>query len=391
MPESKILVVGPSWAGDMVMAQSLFITLKKAQPDCQIDVLAPAWSFPLLDRMPEVRNAIAMPLSHGQFGLLDRIKLGKSLRANNYQQAIVLPNSWKSALIPYFANIPIRTGYIGECRWGLLNDARKLDKTLLTMTVQRFVALGLPNNPNCVGRVSDSVTRPIEADDAKNVGLRSANPTYASGLLPPEYPIPKLVINQNQQEVVIDKFKLNANCVGRVSDSVNRHLDADNHSSTKILALCPGAEYGPAKRWPASYYAEVAQHKINLGWQVWLFGSDKDKDAAAQINSAVSGACLDFTGRTSLDEAVDLMSLVDVVVSNDSGLMHVAAALDKKTIALYGSSDPNFTPPLNTKAEVITLNLECSPCFKRECPLGHTRCLTDIKPQQVLDSIELNS
>ncbi len=310
------------------MAQSLFITLKKAQPDCQIDVLAPAWSFPLLDRMPEVRNAIAMPLSHGQFGLLDRIKLGKSLRANNYQQAIVLPNSWKSALIPYFANIPIRTGYIGECRWGLLNDARKLDKTLLTMTVQRFVALGLPNNPNCVGRVSDSVTR---------------------------------------------------------------HLDADNHSSTKILALCPGAEYGPAKRWPASYYAEVAQHKINLGWQVWLFGSDKDKDAAAQINSAVSGACLDFTGRTSLDEAVDLMSLVDVVVSNDSGLMHVAAALDKKTIALYGSSDPNFTPPLNTKAEVITLNLECSPCFKRECPLGHTRCLTDIKPQQVLDSIELNS
>jgi heptosyltransferase-2 len=353
----KILVVGPSWAGDMVMAQSLFITLKKAHPDCQIDVLAPAWSFPLLDRMPEVSNAIAMPLLHGQFGLLDRVSLGRSLRANNYQLAIVLPNSWKSALIPYFANIPIRTGYIGECRWVLLNDARKLDKALLTMTVQRFVALGLPN------------TAP----------------------LPPEYLIPKLVINRDQQQVVIDKFKLNSNFVGRVSDSVTRHIETENHTSTKILALCPGAEYGAAKRWPASFYAEVAQQKIAQGWQVWLFGSDKDKEAAAEINSAVSGTCLDFTGRTSLDEAVDLMSLVNVVVSNDSGLMHVAAALDKKTIALYGSSDPAFTPPLNAKAQVITLNLACSPCFKRECPLGHTRCLTDIKPQQVLDSIEMSS
>ena len=343
------------------MAQSLFITLKKAHPDCQIDVLAPAWSFPLLDRMPEVSNAIAMPLSHGQFGLLGRVSLGRSLRTNHYQQAIVLPNSWKSALIPYFANIPLRTGYIGECRWGLLNDARKLDKALLTMTVQRFVALGLPN----------------------------------SAPLPPEYPIPKLVINSNQHQVVIDKFKLNSNFVGRVSDSVTRHIEAEeakNHaSSTKILALCPGAEYGAAKRWPANFYAEVAQQKIAQGWQVWLFGSDKDKEAAAEINSAVSVACLDFTGRTSLDEAVDLMSLVDVVVSNDSGLMHVAAALDKKTIALYGSSDPAFTPPLNAKAQVITLNLACSPCFKRECPLGHTRCLTDIKPQQVLDSIEMSS
>ena len=321
----------------MVMAQSLFITLKKARPGCQIDVLAPAWSFSLLDRMPEVTKSIAMPLLHGQFGLLDRIKLGKELRAEGYHQAIVLPNSWKSALIPYFAGIPVRTGYIGECRWGLLNDARKLDKTLLTMTVQRFVALGLP----------------------------AATP------LPPDYPIPSLVISQDQQQAVIEKFKLNANSV----------------EATKILALCPGAEYGPAKRWPASFYAEVARHKMAQGWQVWLFGSDKDQEAAAQINSAVSGQCIDFTGRTSLAEAVDLMSLVEVVVTNDSGLMHVAAALDKKTIALYGSSDPKFTPPLNAKAQVITLNLDCSPCFKRDCPLGHTRCLTDIKPEVVIDAI----
>ena len=317
----------------MVMAQSLFITLKNARPDSQIEVLAPAWSLALLERMPEVDKAIAMPLLHGQFGFFDRIKLGKKLRSNHYDQAILLPNSWKSALIPFVANIPVRTGYMRECRWGLLNDVRWLDKNLLTMTVQRFVALGLP----------------------KTVAL------------PPECPIPRIVINEEQQNQVIEKFKLTC--------------------SEKILALCPGAEYGEAKRWPASYYAEVAKQKIAQGWQVWLFGSDKDKATAEQINQEVSGACIDFTGRTSLAEAVDLMSLVDVVVSNDSGLMHVAAALDKKIIALYGSSDPGFTPPLNNKAHVISLKLECSPCFKRECPLGHTRCLTDIKPEQVLDAI----
>ncbi|MDD5266027.1 MAG: lipopolysaccharide heptosyltransferase II [Methylococcales bacterium] len=329
----RILVVGPSWVGDMVMAQSLFITLKNARPDCQIDVLAPTWSLALLERMPEVAKAIAMPLSHGQLGLLDRIKQGRKLRFECYDHAILLPNSWKSALIPYFANIPVRTGYIGEFRWGLLNDARKLDKSLLTMTVQRFVALGLPD------------TAP----------------------LPPECPIPTLLINHEQQNAVVKKFNLTP--------------------SEKILALCPGAEYGAAKRWPANYFAEVARHKIARGWQVWLFGSDKDKAAAEQIKSEVSGDCIDFTGRTSLAEAVDLLSLVDTVVTNDSGLMHVAAALDKEIIALYGSSDPNFTPPLNAKAHVISLNLDCSPCFKRECPLGHTRCLTDIKPGQVIDVI----
>jgi heptosyltransferase-2 len=182
------------------------------------------------------------------------------------------------------------------------------------------------------------------------------------------------MINQDRQQAVIDKFKLTATTAGRYKPS-------------KILALCPGAEYGPAKRWPAQYYAEVARHKIDQGWQVWLFGSEKDRADADQINKAASGLCTDFTGKTSLAEAVDLLSMVNVVVSNDSGLMHVAAALDKKLIAIYGSSDPGFTPPLNAKAQVISLNLYCAPCFKRECPLGHSNCLTGITPAQVLDAI----
>lgn len=359
--------MGPSWVGDMVMAQSLFIALKNTHPDCQIDVLAPAWTLSLLERMPEVSNAIVMPLPRGRFGLMARIKLGLSLRSKGYDQAILLPNSWKSAIPPFFANIPVRTGYIGECRWGLLNDARKLDKNLLTMTVQRFVALGLP----------------VDAP------------------MPPVCPKPAITISKDRQQAVIDKFKLTSSVAAPVPDrpavhapsvviaeSAPGNLTAYTPSvAIKILALCPGAEYGPAKRWPTEYYAEVARHKIDQGWQVWLFGSEKDKADAAQINKECSGFCTDFTGRTSLAEAMDLMSLVNTVVSNDSGLMHVAAALDRKVIAIYGSSDPGFTPPLNDKAHIISLNLDCAPCFKRECPLGHTKCLTGITPDQVLEYI----
>jgi heptosyltransferase-2 len=330
-----ILVIGPSWVGDMVMAQSLFITLKQRNPDCQIDVLAPAWSIALLERMPEVRQAIVMPLGHGNFGLLTRIRLGRRLRDKAYTQAIVLPNSWKSALLPFFAHIPLRTGYIGEARWGLLNDARKLNKTRLGMTVQRFVALGLP----------------------PSIGSR-----------PPAYPYPRLLIDPEKQAAVVKKFNLK--------------------SGANILALCPGAEYGPAKRWPADYFAEVAHTLHAQGWQVWLFGSDKDQLIADEINSLSAGVCQNFTGKTSLGEAVDLLSLCSLVVSNDSGLMHVAAAVDKKLIALYGSSDPGFTPPLHDAAVIIDLNLGCSPCFKRECPLGHTHCLTGISPEMVLAAIK---
>ncbi len=327
-------MVGPSWVGDMVMAQSLFMTLKKNDPECRIDVLAPSWSRPLLDRMPEVSGAIGMTLAHGQFGLAQRIKKGRNLRSVEYDQAIVLPNSWKSALIPFFAAIPQRCGYLGEMRWGLLNDVRRLDKHLLPMTVQRFVALGLPATDN----------------------------------LPPDYPVPEFKIDHKDQYAVIEKFQLDL--------------------SPKVLALCPGAEFGPAKRWPAEFYAELAKHSLDQGEAVWLFGSEKDSAVTEQINRLSGDGCRDFSGKTTLAEVVDVMSLVDVVVSNDSGLMHVAAALGKRLIAIYGSSDPGFTPPLNVASTVIDLNMDCSPCFERVCPLGHTRCLTGITPQQVLGRIE---
>lgn len=331
----RILVVGPSWVGDMVMAQSLFVTLRQTFENCLIDVLAPGWTLPLLTRMPEVSEGIEMPLQHGQFELGQRIGLGKKLSANRYHRAIVLPNSWKSALTPFFAKIPIRTGYVGELRWGLLNDMRRLDKTVLKMTVQRFVALA-----------------PAKHSEQA-----------------PSCPPPKLEISPLDILKVQEKFR-----IGR--------------KTRKVLALCPGAEFGPAKRWPATHFVKIAQRKIEQGWLVWIFGSANDQQIAMEIQQECAQDCLNFSGRTSLAEAVDLLSLADIVVSNDSGLMHIAAALDKQMIAIYGSSDPAFTPPLSEKATIISLGMDCSPCFQRDCPLVHTKCLVEVTPERILRAME---
>jgi len=330
----KCLIVGPAWVGDMIMAQSLFIALKQKYPELIIDVLAPAWSEPLLASMPEVNDSIVMSLGHGQLDLKKRYQLGKSLRKNHYDWAIVLPNSLKSALVPFWANIPRRTGYKGEMRYGLINDMHHLDKQKLTMTVQRFVAL------------SDE----RDAVDA------------------PCYEFPALEIKQASQKNVLECFKLD--------------------QQLPILALCPGAEYGPAKCWPAKHYAAVAKKAISENWQVWILGSEKDRAIAEEIKTSVgSDQCLQLAGETTLEQVILLLSLASQVISNDSGLMHIAAAVDSPVIALYGSSDPNFTPPLNTNAQVVTLNMSCSPCFKRECPLEHLKCLWDISPDMLWNMV----
>ncbi|HQN64216.1 MAG TPA: lipopolysaccharide heptosyltransferase II [Methylophilus sp.] len=326
----KILILGPSWVGDMVLAQSLFKILKTNQPDCQIDVAAPAWTFPLLERMPEVGEKIALPFKHGESAIWQRIRLGKSLKNKGYSQAIILTNSFKSAILPWAAGIPKRTSFLGEMRYGLINDIRPLNKTNLKKTVERFVALGL----------------------CKNTPLPKALPTPS--------------LNTSPETAWI---------------LASRHGILNNQS--RILGLCPGAEYGEAKRWPAEYFAEVAKHAISQGWQVVLFGSEKDVSVTSHINQLAQGHCVDLGGKTKLDEAIDIMSLCDTIVCNDSGLMHVAAALDKKLIAIFGSSDPYHTPPMHPKAVIEYLALPCSPCFERICPLGHLNCLKQITPQLI--------
>jgi heptosyltransferase-2 len=319
----------------MVLAHSLFKILKLNDPNCSIDVAAPAWTLPLLERMPEVNKGIALPFKHGQFALFERIKFGKSLRHEAYTQAIILTNSLKSAILPFAAKIPQRTSFLGEMRYGLLNDIRDLDKVKLPRTVDRFVSLGLNKNTP----------------------------------LPANIPKPSLTIYKDHALSALQKL-------GVISPN------------NKVLGLCPGAEYGEAKRWPAEYYAEVARDALNKGWQVWLFGSGKDIPVTNAINQLTENQCLDLGGKTNLSEAIDLMSLCDNVISNDSGLMHVAASLNKNLVAIYGSSNPHHTPPMNDKAIIEYLGLECSPCFKRECPLGHLNCLKNITPQQVIHHIK---
>jgi heptosyltransferase II len=334
MTQEKILIIGPSWVGDMIIAQSLFIVLKAERPLAQIDVLAPSWSQALLTRVPEVTTVWQMPLTHGEFGWRQRQQLGRKIKQAAYQQAILLPNSWKSALIPWFARIPQRTGWRGEMRYGLLNDLRLLDEQALTRIVERFVALGLP----------------------------------AGSALPAVLPYPMLTSYRAEQAKVLSKFGL--------------------QQDKPILALCPGAEYGPAKRWPAQHFATLAQQKQAQGWQVWLLGSAKDLPIADQIQQLTANQCQNLAGKTSLTEAIDLLALAEAVVANDSGLMHMACAVGSRVIALYGSTAPGFAPPLSKRAKALSLNLSCSPCRQRHCPLHHTACLRDLHVDLVLHAMD---
>ncbi|MBX2810145.1 MAG: lipopolysaccharide heptosyltransferase II [Cellvibrionaceae bacterium] len=332
----RFLIIGPSWVGDMVMAQSLFIALKQQHPETDIDVLAPAWCKAIVDRMPEVKHTIDMPVGHGKLGWEMRKRIGMTLRNRNYTQAWVLPNSWKSALIPCFAQIPLRTGWRGEMRYGLLNDIRKLDKKKLPLMVQRFVHLAHPKNT-----------------------LRL------------DYPTPKLLIDDSAIPALLNKFSLT--------------LDKPR------LIFCPGAEFGSAKKWPPQYYSAVADKCTEQGWQIWIMGSTADKATGQAIIEQMQRPqkAVNLCGKTQLAEAVDLLSLADHVLSNDSGLMHIAAALEKPLTTIYGPTSPAFTPPLSTRAKLIQTDIACSPCFKRECPLEHHRCMTEITPEGVYLSMGL--
>jgi len=333
----KILVIAPSWVGDCMLMQPMLSRLLQRHPAAKIDMLAPPWTEKLLRQMPEVNDVIINPFPHGAFGFSERRRLGKQLRDTRYDQAIVLPNSWKSALTPFFAGIPLRTGFVGELRYGLLNDARKLNKKKLPLMVERFAQLAE------APRVE--VTRPV--------------------------PSPRLQASEAQRTHALDKFGLT--------------LDKP------VAVFCPGAEYGPAKRWPAHYYAELAQHLRSEGYAVWLIGSHKDKEVADKIVALGNEPCRNLCGVTDLADAIALLACADLVVSNDSGLMHIAAALDRPMLAIFGSSSPQFTPPLSDKAQVLKLDLPCSPCFKRECPLGHFNCMLKLSPKLVARYIPIHT
>jgi heptosyltransferase-2 len=331
---TRTLIVGPAWVGDMVMTESLVSALKRQAPDDTIDLLAPPWTAPLGERMEGVAATKQIASIHGRFDLLKRVSLGAALKGENYDLAIVLPGSIKSAIAPFVARIPKRRGYVGEMRYGLLNDARRLDKEKLPRTIDRFVALA----GNDTG-LAPTVTPPVLRHD----------PEAARAI------------------------------------AAKLRLDAE---SRPVVALCPGAEYGPAKQWPATHFAALAAHLCDQGYATWIFGSKNDKPIAEEIVGLAtahqrSAEPKNLCGTTNLLEALDLMSLSAGVVTNDSGLMHIAAAIGRPVVALYGSTTPAMTPPLAEAVRIVEHTLPCRPCFKRACPLGHLDCLNLIGAEEV--------
>lgn len=315
---SRILVVAPNWIGDALMSQPLLSRLRERRPGVPIDVLAPEWVAPVARRMPEVSEVIVTPFRHGPLQLRRRWQLGRRLRLLGYVQAIVLPNTWKSALVPFFADIPVRSGYVGESRYGLLNLLYRKKSVPMNL---HYARLAEPPGTEPAGKL----------------------------------PQPRLEVSSAEISSVKAKFNLESG----------------------YAVLAPGAEYGPAKRWP--YFKELSG-RIEL--PAVVLGSGSDAQAAHDLQGT------NLVGRTSLDEAIALIAGAAFVVSNDSGLMHVAAALNRPQVALFGSSSPEHTPPQSAAARVLWLRLECSPCFARECPLGHFRCMREMGVETVLREID---
>ncbi len=332
MSHTRVLVAAPSWVGDLVMADTLLKLLKTQNPAVPIDVLAPAWALPLAARMAEVDEAIELPAGHGEIALGARWRLARRLRRCGYSHAYVLPRSAKAAWVPWLARVPQRIGYRGEMRYGLIN---------------------------CMYRANPAHERLVE---------RYAALAFAPGTqLPTALPQPALTSKVVTRRVLFERLQL---------DPVARPI-----------ILCPGAEYGSAKRWPVDSYAALATQLRAQGRAVWVLGSAREHALGAHIAQATPGV-RNLAGATTLAEAVDVLTVAAAVVCNDSGLMHVAAALGRPLVALYGSSSPRYTPPAITQAGIIYHALECSPCFKRECPLGHLNCLRGITPQEVMALLE---
>ena len=309
----------------MIMSQVIYSALRNDNPDVHIDVLAPRATLSLVQRMREVNRGILIDQKHGQFGFGYRRGLGSKLAENQYDLAIVTPNSLKSALVPFFANIPNRVGFLGEYRYFLLNDLRLLDKKRLPLMTDRFLEL--------VDKSGEDMIKP------------------------------ELMVDEANQRKFLEENQID--------------------TGDPVVGFCPGAEFGDAKKWPETHYAALGRKLVAAGKRVWIFGSPADELTGQTIAQEIGEGCVNLAGKTSLLDAIDLLALCDSVVSNDSGLMHVAAAVGTPVTAIYGSTSPGFTPPLSDQAQIVRLDLDCSPCFKRECPLGHKNCLNQLTPEQV--------
>ena len=335
---ARTLIISPNWIGDAVMAQPLLARLRARFPDRPIDVLAPPSAAPVWKAMREVDTVTETPFKHGALQLGERRKLARVLRQRGYAEAYVLPNTLKYALIPWLAGIPRRIGYKGEMRYGLINVMHHDDRTSPRPMAQFYAAL------------ADTPTRDLPR--------------------PAVLPTPAMFVAQEAIAQVMRRMSLPAD---------GQHI-----------VFAPGAEFGPAKRWPTTRFAELAR-TIQQTWptmQIVLLGSAKDKSVCDEIVAAAPGA-YNFAGITSLSDAIAVIARAAAVVSNDSGLMHIACALQRPIVAVYGPTDPRHTPPLSDLAKIIWLHLDCAPCQQRECPLGHHHCMENLPTEMVWAPLQL--
>ncbi len=357
MTRRRILVATPTWVGDLIMAHTALQVVRRRFPKAEIHALAPAWSHPLLSRMREIDRCVALPMDHGELKLGAQWRLARELRQVGYDRAFVLRRSFKAALLPWLARIPVRVGSAGEFRPFLLTEERELRSETIPSAAARMAAL-VAESPE--GWSLETIPRPrLDADaEAGRRRIEAAGEEIGPGdhgIAPPNpHPLRR--------------------GAGRGA--------GPGAPPTRTVAFAPGAAYGPAKQWPLEHWAELAARLVSEGARVVLLGGKGERAAADRIRAAAPQA-VDLTGRTALDEVVDVMAACDAVVSNDSGLMHVAAAVDTRVVAIFGSTSPHNTPPLSDRARVVWLDLECSPCYRRECPLGHLRCLREIGPDRI--------
>ena len=325
--KEKFLIIAPSWIGDLIISQSLLKYLKKEYPNCQIDMIVRPELTNLAKMMPEVKNIYPLDIKHKEFGLIKRHILAKEIKKHLYSTSIILPNSFKSAIIPWLANIPVRIGYNRELRLFLLNKKYSLIK---------------------------------HKDSMVNRYLKLADGSYSDVIRP------SLLINGDSSKLISRKYLIN--------------------NSKKNIVLCPEAEYGSAKRWPINKWMQLANFYKEKDYNVYFLGKNKSLEAKYQ-NILKKDSIISLLGKTSLEEAAYILSIVDLVVTNDSGLMHIAASVNTNLISIFGSSSPFYTPPLmkDQFGEVIYKALTCSPCFKRECPLQHLNCLNNISSEEILD------
>lgn len=330
MPTQKLLIIPQNWLGDIVMSQTLLKKIKSNNPKTSIDILVNSSLKNLVERMPEINKVIILDCSHRELGLFKRLRLAKEIKKSSYDRSIVLSRSLKSSLIPYFAKIPIRTGELGELRYLLINDLKEFSKESRRKTASRYISMYSDNNEELSENYYPSL-------DSNSENIKNLSEKY------------------------------------------------DLKKDKKVIIFAPGAAFGPSKMWPVNKFRELGK-KLNNDFKILILGSNNEKSIGNDI--VTNKNMVNLCGKTSIADAVDLMHISKFCVSNDSGLMHLAAATNTKSISIYGSTSPDFTPPLTKNKDIHYKGMSCSPCFEKKCKYGHYNCLVDIHSDDVFKSFK---